>query len=555
MTLVRLAAHAVRFAGAGALVGGIAGGLVGLRRVAEHRGLAHGAWWLSMERVTPPAAAGAAWGLGAGCGLAAAWLLLRATRRRPNGARLPGSPSRTSVVVGWVGIGVLVLLGALRTGLPALRHLRAEGHPPVILVSIDTLRADRLGVMGNLRGLTPHLDRLGREGVVFEAATAAAPWTLPSHVSLFASQLPLDHGVRVVGSRIPPGLCLLSERFRDAGYRTAAFTGGGYVSWGYGFDQGFEIYEDHDESAEDGPSVLAEAALRWIRGVGDEPFFVFVHTYEPHHPYSHDDFADPADAGRLSVRYNADGETPIENLTAAERRYAVGLYDSDVAHADRVIGAMLQSLRRDAILDRAIVVVLSDHGEDCWDHDAVDIPRHGHTLYQEMLHVPLIVRAPGIVRAGSRIRTPIGLIDVAPTLLELAGLRPAPSFAGRSLAASCRTGTEPSPRPLVAESTRYGPDRLCLRDGDLKVVVAPSPGVAREERDIVAPPIEVFDLAADPLERASLGAPSGTAAEMIAILMERATALRRPAEVVPGEAEGAEPETIREQLRSLGYFR
>jgi arylsulfatase A-like enzyme len=416
------------------------------------------------------------------------------------------------------------------------------------------MRADRMGVLGYPRPVTPHLDRLARGGVLFEQAIANAPWTLPSHVSIFTSILPFDHGVRHAGQSVPRGLSLLSEHFRESGYRTGAFTGGGYVSYGYRFDQGFEIYRDHNEREEGGPNRIAEEALRWVRSLDGEPFFLFVHTYEPHFPYTNSDFADPADAGRLHVNYDPD-EMGIESLTEAERRYAVGLYDSDVANADRVIGGMLEALEGEGILDGAILVVLSDHGEDCWDHDARAMPRHGHTLYEELLRVPLFIRSPGAgITPGTRITTPVSLMDVAPTILDLAGLPPAREHRGRSLATLCLSGEEPSVLPIHAESTRYGPERFSLRNGRYKAIVTPFPERVPDGKAGVRtpPPVEMFDLASDPYERTPQIREEGPAASLVPRLRERAASLPGREAGLPSEQ--VEPsEELLEQLRSLGY--
>ena len=442
--------------------------------------------------------------------------------------------------------------------LPRLSAARASGRPSVILVSLDTLRADRLGVLGSARPLTPLLDGIATEGMVFEQAMSAAPWTLPAHASLFASRLPFDQSRHWdYNHEVPLPQTLLAERLREAGYRTAAFTGGGYVSAQCGFGQGFEIYEDHDELVEGGPETIAAAALAWVRAVRRVPFFLFVHTYEPHYPYVHADFANPSDAGRLPSVVTYKEIDAIHSgaliLSEAERRYLTDLYDGDVAHADRVIGRFLQTLRREGILDGALLVVLSDHGEELWDREPNYSPDHGHSLYQELIHVPLLVRWPGRVPAGSRIRTPVSLIDLAPTLLALTGLPGDPAHQGRSLARTMQTAEEPPPRPILAEAIEFGPDRFLIREGNLKVVLTPYP----DRFSIVPIPartLEVFDLDADPLERHDLSAHlTKPVAEMVDVLWRRARGvLSGPTR--DDEAGPPLPEELLQQLRSLGYL-
>jgi len=478
--------------------------------------------------------------------------------RRAADARLPQrpvGPLRGSLAA--CGLLALVLALCLRVAVPYARAARAAGRPSIILVSIDTLRADRLGAYGSDRGLTPHLDALAREGAVFEQASSAAPWTLPSHVSLFTSMLPFDHHVRWTSTHIDPVRSMLAERFRDAGYRTAAFTGAGYVDSSFGFDQGFDVYENHREVDEGGPARISDHALAWAKEQGSAPFFLFVHTYEVHSPFTHTDHAPRDDAGRLRAPFtNKEVEEVHQEhlvLTPAERRYVTGLYDSDVASADAVIGSLLEALRREGILDRAILVILSDHGEDLWDHDARWSPGHGHTLYQELLHVPLIVRAPGFVPAGARIRTPVSLLDVAPTLLEMTGLPPEPDHRGRSLDTTLRSGREPEPKPVWSESVEFGPDRFALREGDRKMIRTPRPATVHSGARLAAAPLEVFDLATDPGEARdlskSLTAPEVRMAVDLGHRAERALHARSD-EVADAHDL---PENLQEQLRALGY--
>jgi arylsulfatase A-like enzyme len=461
---------------------------------------------------------------------------------------------RAAAALGLVGLGLGLAFDALA---PALGARRAAPLRPVVLVSLDTLRADRTGFTGATRPLTPRLDALAAEGAVFEQAASAAPWTLPAHVSLFTSLLPFEHGVRWPWQRVHPARSMLAERFRDAGYRTAAFTGGAFVAGSLGYAQGFETYADHDEQIEGGPEAVVAAALEWVREVRDEPFFLFVHSYEPHAPFERPGFARPEDAGRLPARI---GYADVDAIHAGklvldekERGYVVDLYDGDVRNADRVVGGFLARLRDEGMLDRAILVVLSDHGEDLWDHEATRSPGHGHSLYEELLHVPLFVRAPGLVPGPRRIRTPVSLLDVAPTLLDLAGLPPDPGHAGRSLARALRDGVEPEPRPILAESVQYGPDRFSRREGSTKVVVTPEPRRQHEGLALVVRPLEVFDLGADPGERRDVsGAPDPKARRMAQeVRSHAAERMLRPEPVPPPASELSEP--MRRQLRSLGY--
>jgi arylsulfatase A-like enzyme len=472
----------------------------------------------------------------------------------------PSQERRQLPRCGWVpNAGWLLILVSLMSCLviPRLPLARGATGKSIILVSIDTLRADRVGAYGCHRPLTPRFDSLAREGVVFEQATAAAPWTLPSHAALFTSLLPFTSDSRSEHRYPGPGLATLAERLKNAGYRTAAFTGGGYIFSKLGFDQGFDIYQDHNEGLEGGPEPIASAALAWIRSVRGKPFFAFVHTYAVHFPYAHSEFTDPNSPvhGKVfTIEDQEDVRLRGRVFAPEERQQIKDLYDGGVAFADRVFGGMLESLKKDGILDTSVLVILSDHGEDLWDHDEIRSPGHGHSLYQELLLVPLIIRAPGLVHPQARIRTPVSLLDVLPTLRELAGLPPSAPEQGRSLARTLLTGDEPDAVPIFSESIEYGPDRFACREKDLKVIVAPTPNVYLSQTPVAAQPLEIFDLSTDPKEKTSLRASATPlAAASMQDLWKRVTAVFTPARE-PEDSDKISGE-LREQLRALGYIR
>ena len=357
----------------------------------------------------------------------------------------------------------LVLLAAL-TAWPLVApwsgSLRAGKRPSVLVLSLDTLRADRLALM-------PRLRRVLVGGTVFTEAMATAPWTLPSHASLFTSLLPFDHKAQWTHAPVRPRRPMLAELFRDAGYRTAGFTGGAYVGDEFGFAQGFDRYEDHDEMKEGGVGRLRERPRLGAPAPGRS-----LLPLRPHLPA-----AFPLSPG--AGRHRAAGPAGIGlherglrrvygselRLTPEERRYVTALYDSDVRSTDAAVGGFLEKLQAEGMLDELILVVLSDHGEDLWDHVDIRSPGHGHSLYEELIHVPLAVRAPGRVAAATRLAAPVSLLDVAPTLLDLCGLPRAPAHAGRSLAAELREGGSPKCAPSSRSPSSTAPTASrCARD-------------------------------------------------------------------------------------------
>ncbi len=357
--------------------------------------------------------------------------------------------------------------------------------------------------------------------------------------------------MRTVGSNVRPHHLLLSECFRDAGYRTAAFTGGGYVSADYGYTQGFQVYRDHIESQEGWAAGVVRSAREWVDQVAGQPFFLFMHTYEPHGPYLEREFARPEDQGRLTGAMIAGEVRSLLDPTEAERRFISDLYDGDIASTDRAMGGALVQWMKEGRLADAIVVVTSDHGEDVWDHDAVDIPRHGHTLYEEIVHVPLLVRSPGLISQGTRVETPVSLIDVSPTLLGLAELPLPRSMHGQDLSGALREGREPESLPLLSESIRYGPQRFAWRQDLRKVILTPEPAPIDADSHIVPEVVEIYNLAIDPYERKNLvDRPLPGTRKAVQLLMERSGGAKSES-----DPEGIEKtEELKRQLRSLGYL-
>jgi arylsulfatase A-like enzyme/tetratricopeptide (TPR) repeat protein len=404
--------------------------------------------------------------------------------------------------------------GALFACRSPSRSIESYPAAPIVLISIDTLRADHLPLYGYKDGSTPNLDRLGREGVVFDAAYSHCPLTLPAHASMLTGLLPPRHGVRDnLGFRLVPEHRTLATRFKAAGLRTGGAISAYVLRGATGISQGFDFYDDGievkagTESAgnlqRDG-SVAVDALSRWIEGQGNARFFAFLHLYEPHTPY------DPP---------------------PRHRNHAL-LYDGDISYADELVGRFVDRLRSRGLYDRALVVLTSDHGEGLKDHGEDE---HGIFLYREAVHVPLIVRLPGGVRAGTHVAGVVAQSDLAPTLLELAAV-PADGMDGVSLRTSL-DGRAPS-GSLVYSETLY--PRYHFGWSELFAVTE------IRYRYIRAPRPELFDITSDPREASNL---AGTRESVVAG-MERwlqpklAGAVSKPEEV---------PREVREKLQALGY--
>ena len=406
------------------------------------------------------------------------------------------------------------LAGCARDGAPGV----AAGTP-VVLVSIDTLRSDHLPAYGYRGVETPAIDALRRDGVLFERAYTVTPLTFPAHASLLTGLWPEAHGVRDnVGypldeERIAAGeLPYLPHLLRAAGYATGAAVSAYVLQGRGGLRAGFDLYEDDIEfQTGRGLGGLQRAggetlrpALEWLRGVAGKPFFLFLHLYEPHTPY--DPPAPFAKPGRLP-------------------------YDGEIAAADAVVGDLVAELRRLGLYDRAIVLLLSDHGEGLGDHGELE---HGVLLYRETIQVPLLLKLPGGQRAGTSVADPVSLVDVAPTLAELLDLPRSPAWPGRSLLAGAGDAT--GERGIYAETfyprLHFGWSELAsIVQGDRHLIEGPDP--------------ELYDLRRDPVERRNLRATERRAfATLRRALDDHDRSLRPPAAV---------DEESRRAMIALGY--
>jgi choline-sulfatase len=359
---------------------------------------------------------------------------------------------------------------------PAVLSLACGGkadtkNAPIILVSVDTLRSDRLPVYGYGKIQTPAFDAFAKDSIVFERAYSHYPLTLPSHVSILTGQLPPDHKVRdnagypFEAAKHP----YLPRLLGQAGYETGAAVSAFVLRSQVGLAEGFDVYdgtfnpkpgETLDVVQRSGPDTL-RAALPWLRGRGEKPFFYFFHIYEPHAPY-----------------------TAPEPFAS---RYP-DPYDAEVAAADKVVGDLFAELKRLGIYDRAVIVVLSDHGEGLGEHGEA---QHGIFLYREMLQVPLMLKLPQSERGGTRVSAPAQLVDVAPTLLSLAGAEVPRELPGTPLQDLDPKADPKTPRRLYAETfyprIHFGwSDLASIVEGPLHYIEAPEP--------------ELYDLDADAAE-------------------------------------------------------
>lgn len=463
-------------------------------------------------------------------------------------------------------LAALSLSGCERSGGSQQASLAAR--PNVILISIDSLRPDHLHCYGYARQTSPTLDRLAAEGALFENAISSAPWTLPAHAAMFTGLADSVHGVLDTVNKLPEQRRTLAEVMREAGYQTAGFFSGPYLHPIFGLSQGFETYEDctsyaryNDETAAakgmidepelwdrmhadiTNPHVLS-AVSQWADTRTRMPFFLFVHMWDVHFdfipPPPYDTMFDPDYTGPMDGRNFFFDPRVNKEMPARDLEHLKALYDGEIAWTDATLEKILTKLREKGLLKDAIVMVTADHGTAFFEHG---LKAHRNALYDEVIRIPLILWAPGRAPAGLRVSRQVRTIDLAPTLIELAGLQP-PAMMGQSLAPLLRGGILGAEGPALSE--------LFSRDVQARAYRRPERKLIHYEGTDGA---LVFDLARDPKEMSPI---ADAGSPVLKALLEDRAEVRRWLEqgraAFPGKADEAElDETTLQALRAHGY--
>lgn len=420
------------------------------------------------------------------------------------------------------GAGAILLALVLLT-FPAWGLAAPDSKPNVILITLDTVRADRLGCYGSAQVQTPNIDALARVGARFTRAYTPVPITLPAHAVLFTGAFPMATGMHdFSGNKLPASAVTLAEVLRENGYTTAGFIGAAVLDSRFGLNQGFETYFDHfdfsrlletnlDQMERRGDLVMDEA-LSWLKRQPRRPFLLWVHLYDPHHPY-----------------------TPPEPFAS---RYRTRPYDGEIAFADAQVGRLVTFLKQQGLFDGSSFVIAGDHGEGLGEHQE---ETHGFFIYNSTLHVPLIFKLPGV--APRVIQDEVSLADVLPTLLHALKIPAPTAVQGRSLLAPILGRPASGPSNLYSES--YLP-LLHFRWNQLRGFQS------RGWKYIDAPRPELYDLRNDPRELKNLYA---TRRSLANEMHDRLFGLLRrftPASGPEPEKELTDPALL-ERLRSLGY--
>ncbi|MGH9501507.1 MAG: sulfatase-like hydrolase/transferase [Terriglobales bacterium] len=407
----------------------------------------------------------------------------------------------------------------------------AAQHPNIILITLDTTRADRMDFLGSKRKLTPNLDAMAQQGVVFTRAYSHVPLTTASHATILTGTYPQFNHVNDFGVPLSAKLPYLPDLLHQHGYQTGAFVGSLILDpldgTAPGFDRGFDVYDagfhlrrhgaDRYQTVERRGEVVVEHALGWLSQIPNKPFFLWIHLYDAHDPY--------------------DPPAPYK------QRFAAQPYDGEIAYADACVGKLLDALRKRGLYDETMIAVMADHGESLGAHGE---NTHGVFLYDETLHVPLLIKLPLNPWAGRRVETRAGLVDVAPTILAVAGLTPPPEMQGRSLldlvkaSPDANSGGGLPDRPAYAETDyphrAFGWSALrALRTGKYLFIQAPAP--------------ELYNQSSDPDEIRNLAGSSKAVAETLASQLEDFRS--KTSQTLVGLAK-PDPEKL-QKLQALGY--
>ena len=464
------------------------------------------------------------------------------------------------------GVVLAIVVAAAESSDAVARPPLVPAEPPapsaaagdnVILISIDSLRADHLGVYGYERPTSPAMDAIAREGVEFSHNSSTTSWTLPAHMSLLTARSLLGHGVVSDERSLQPSVSTVAEAFRSGGYETHAIVSAPYLNSRYGFARGFDDYDDrtiHFETNEDSyhsvtAPTLIKAADAYLSSPRDKPFFLFLHFWDVHYDYApgppYETMFDPDYKGTVTGNNFYFDPAINKSMDKRDLEHIVALYDGEIRLVDDHIAKLRATLDRLGIGGKTIIAIVGDHGDEFFEHGNKG---HHRTLYEEVLHTPFLLDVPGLRPSKAVFDDDVSIIDVAPTLLGLAGLAQPAGAEGRDFSGLYTGAKIPSAAAIEAE---------LYRTGTRNVQVARIEERRKVIHQFQQRSLETYDLASDPGEQKSLRARSDAARSLLPDLREWLDQHWRLFEQ-RDRREGITPVILdakaKEQLRSLGYL-
>ena len=468
---------------------------------------------------------------------------------------------------------------------PLITSGNERRRPNVLVYMIDTMRADHASLYGYARDTTPFLKKLGANGIVFDDAHAQATWTKASTASLLTSLYSYTHGIVGDFDTIPTGAATLAEQLRANGYVTASIVANPFAGRTTGLERGFDymleyptVLRRRTEAADRGTdsAALNKVVIPWLEQHRGEPFFLYAHATDPHAPYRppppyDGTFAKPAENTAFDAHYmkfrterEYGGGTVVSRENCAKAgldpdrfiQQAIDRYDGEIQHNDKSLELLVDELKRLGVLNDTLIIVVSDHGEEFWDHGWT---AHGHTVYQELTHVALMMWNPKLLPAPRRLSAPVQLIDVMPTVLDLLGLRIPPLVEGSSLAPLAKGQPLRRRTPVVASRFAHpgarpdGPVRE-NRTGSF-AMIEPKWTLIYRDKDVGIPRLELYDRVADRKEQNNVAARHPREVDrMMAELSQWIAAQKKIRTVLGHGGKSTMDQRTLEQLRSLGYL-
>jgi arylsulfatase A-like enzyme len=445
-------------------------------------------------------------------------------------------------------------------------------QPNIILISLDTLRADHLKCYGYGRQTSPHMDRLGADGAIFTNAFSSTSWTLPAHISLLTSLDNRHHGVDKRNPYLDRSIATLADVLRKEEYFTCAITGGALVGQRFGFSQGFDFYREFMRSRRkpNSAKILYNHVNRWLDENKDRRFFLFLHTYQTHapyscpHPYNSFFFKDKkmpwtqGDIEKILFRPRPRGKFPFNTLSPLERENIVDLYDGEIRFTDEVlIKPLIKKLKKLHLYENTMIILTSDHGEEFFDHRAW---LHGHSLYNELLHIPLIIKFPQSKYKNMRLHNNVSIVDIMPTILDemeidFSGY----NFDGVSLVDYLQNGEQEDQLILADVDSFKNPDilpaKIALFQNGYKLIMNNDFGRPPEYYLPIPPPIakfELYDMQRDPTELHNL---FDQKSAIIRNLISKIPEIYRVRSKRPSAKRKEMDKDFEKTMRALGYIR
>lgn len=445
-----------------------------------------------------------------------------------------------------MALTALALLAFLSIGLAIDRRISPPGGPNVVLVVVDTFRADHAGCYGYERNTTPHIDALASDGILFRKAIASASWTLPSIGTIMTSQYPAVLGIEgpdvIIGNRF----LFLAELLREKNYLTKGIVSHHLVSARLGFGQGFDSLDMENAQGHDHTSSpsLTEKAISFLTAANDEPFFLFLHYFDPHYDYIlHDDydFYPDYDGPPYNGMSILELKRHVPDMAEDDLAYVRALYDSELAFTDAHIGSIFDELRNLGMYDNSLIIVTGDHGEEFAERGEYWIG-HCRTLYQELIHVPLIIKLPGSHKAVV-VEEYVGLIDLMPTIMEFLSIEMPAGYEHQGQAFDLENPKGLDGRRIISETKRLATKQSVMLNG-WKLI-----------RDLEKGSAELFDLDEDPRERNNRVFENEEMFANMDALLRQWNADVEARRSKAGARKAVFTKEQREQLRSFGYIK